>query len=123
MPIDKTQLYPTFDKSLRRSQRLADLATRKALDLPLDDEMQIITNHTRTGLGRGAALLLSLAMLATGGGAALGTFGLLEGFGNRRPEARPETARGDEAPLPPAQEFKVTFWTEDGENLEVQESE
>ena len=64
MPIDKTQLYQTFDRSLRRSERLTDMATRKALDLPVDDDMQIITNNTRQGLGRVGALLLSLAMLA-----------------------------------------------------------
>ena len=43
MPIDKAKLYPTFEKSLRRSERLTDLATRKALDLPL-----VATNDCHT---------------------------------------------------------------------------
>ena len=72
MPIDKTKLYPMFEKSLRRNERLTDLATRKALDLPLDDDMQIITNNTRQGLGAIGTLLVSAVMLTGGGGAAFG---------------------------------------------------
>lgn len=119
MPIDKTQLYPTFNNSLRRNQRLADAATRKALDLPLEDDVQIITDNSRQGLGRIGALLLSLAMLAGGGGAAVGALGLLRGFD--RPAARQPS---DAAPSQTApQEFKVTFWSEDGQPLEVQNDE
>ena len=115
MPINKTQLYPMFEKSLRRSERLGDLATRKALDLPLDDDMQIITNHTRSGLGMTGTLLVSVAMLISG---SAGGVALMNAWpsgeaasGNVDPQAA--------SPPPVAQEFKVSFWTEDGEHLEV----
>lgn len=117
MPIDKSQLYGMFQRSLKRSEKLTDLATRKALDLPLDDEMQIITNHTHRGLGRWATLLLSLAMLAGGGGATLGLGTVLGWF--ERAIQQPSQRAPDEAAA--AREFKVTFWTEDGEPLEIEE--
>ncbi len=117
MPIDKSQLYGMFQRSLKRSEKLNDLATRKALDLPLDDEMQIITNHTHRGLGRWGTLLLSLAMLAGGGGATLGT-GAALGWFERAIQPPPQTTPPDEAA---AREFKVTFWTEDGQPLAVED--
>ena len=107
MPIDKANLYQTFHNSLRRSQRLSDLATRKALDLPLDDDMQIITNNTRHGLGLVGTLALSGMLLLSG---AAGGFALLR-------TTVPTT------PAPAAQEFEVTFWTEDGQPLEVTDHE
>ena len=77
MTIDKDQLYATFNKSSERRDKLADLATRKALDLPVEDDMQINTSTTYQGLGRCGSLLLALAMLAGGSGGALGIAGLL----------------------------------------------
>lgn len=114
MTIDKQKLYGTFHKSLAKSEKLTDLATRKALDLPVDDEMQIITNnHTRQGLGRCGTLLLALAMAAGGSGMTLGLVSLLQNNVRNSGEA----ASGAEfAP----QEFQVTFWNEDGQPVEVQ---
>ena len=115
MPIDKTKLYRTFEKSLRRSERLNDLATRKALDLPLDEDMQIITNNTRQGLSMAGMLLLSAVMLTGGGGAAWGLLTMLNNRGQPAAEVAGES--------PATQEFEVTFWSEDGQQLEVTESE
>ena len=122
MTIDKSQLHPMFEKSLRRSERLSDLATRKALDLPLDDDMQIITNHTRQGFGLIGTLLLSTALLAGGGGAAIGALALLNTWMQDAPD-QGTTGTELSTDSPPAQEFKITFWTDDGENLEVTENE
>ena len=113
MPIDKTKLYPMFEKSLRRNERLTDLATRKALDLPLDDDMQIITNNTRQGLGAIGTLFVSGVMLFSG---AAGGFALLNHFS-------PVQENQATTELPAAQEFEVTFWTEDGQQLEVDANE
>ena len=119
MPIDKTHLYQMFEKSLRRNQRLGDLAARKALDLPLDEDMQIITNNTRSGLGIAGTLLLSVGMLMSG---SAGGFALMHQWNRSASHASDANARTS-SQLPDAQEFKVTFWTEDGESLEVQEHE
>lgn len=115
MPIDKSQLHPMFEKSLRRSERLSDLATRKALDLPLDDDMQIITNNTRQGFGLIGTLLLSAAMLTGGAASGFALMSALSPNGDMNPQVS--------SSLPEAQEFKVTFWTDDGEHLEVSDDE
>lgn len=122
MAIDKSQLYATFEKSRQRRERLADLATRKALDLPVDDDMQINNHTSYQGLGRLGAVVLSLAMLAGGGGSALGIAGLLGLFdAPARPPrtAEPSDRAATSARPPAAQEFKVTFWAEDGWPIEV----
>ena len=118
MPIDKTQLYQMFEKSLRRNQRLGDLSARKALDLPLDDDMQIITNNSRSGLGIAGTLLLSAGMLISG---TAGGFALMHQW--NRAASEDANANAQPSQLPESQEFKITFWTEDGESLEVQEDE
>ena len=110
MTIDKDQLYGAFNKSHQRREKLADLATRKALDLPVEDDMQITTNTTYQGLGRCGSLLLALAMLASGGGGALGIAGLLGMLQPTREAPRPTFA---------PQEFEVTFFAEDGSPIEV----
>jgi hypothetical protein len=50
--ITKKDLYPTYYRSLERNNKLMDAATRKALDLPLEDDVHITTN--KTGIGGGA---------------------------------------------------------------------
>lgn len=111
MTIDKNALYATFHASNQRREKLADLATRKALDLPVEDDMQITTNTTYQGLGRCGSLLLALAMLAAGGGGALGIAGAL-GLLHRGHEAAPATFE--------PQEFEVTFFAEDGKPVAVE---
>jgi hypothetical protein len=110
MTIDKDQLYATFNHSSQRREKLADLATRKALDLPVEDDMQITTNTTYQGLGRCGSLLLALAMLASGGGGALGIAGLLGWL---------QPARDNSTPTFAPQEFEVTFFAEDGAPIAV----
>ena len=114
MTIDKDQLYATFNQSNQRREKLTDLATRKALDLPVEDEMQITTNTTYQGLGRCGSLLLALAMLASGGGGALGIAGLLGLLTPARQAAAPQQPATFEP-----QEFEVTFFAEDGKSIEV----
>ncbi len=116
MTINKNELYATFHKSSERREKLADLATRKALDLPVEDDMQITTNTTYQGLGRCGSLLLALAMLASGGGGALGIAGVL-GLLNAATPAREAPATFE------PQEFEVTFFAEDGAPIEVSEEE
>jgi hypothetical protein len=114
MTIDKSQLYATFEKSHERQQKLTDMATRKALDLPLEDDVQITTNTTHHGISWLGAALLSATLLAGGGGAALGLMSL---FGALCPSV-PSTP-GAHHPISP-QEFKITFWAEDGKPIEVE---
>lgn len=118
MTIDKSQLYATFNKSHERREKLADMATRKALDLPVEDDMQITTNTTYQGLGRCGSLLLALAMLASGSGAALGIAGLLGLLNPARQAASPQQPATFEP-----QEFEVTFFAEDGSPIAVSEEE
>ena len=46
--IDKETLYGEFLKSVRRKGRVEDLAIAKALDIPMDDDVQI--NQSKTGI-------------------------------------------------------------------------
>lgn len=46
--LDKETLYGEFLKSMRRKGRVEDLAIAKALDIPMDDDVQI--NQSRTGI-------------------------------------------------------------------------
>ena len=69
MPIDKDKLYETFQKSLERHQKLTDLATRKALDLPIDEGSGITTingvsGKVLLGLGLGGTSIVAAAMIA-----------------------------------------------------------
>ncbi len=117
MTIDKHQLYGRFVKSWERREKLADLATRKALDLPMDDEMNITT--TNRGVGLLPAAVVSAALLLAGGGMTLGLVKLLD-----RPQPAQVPASGSHvAAPPPSQEFKVTFWAEDGTPLKVDEQD
>jgi hypothetical protein len=118
MSIDKTKLYATFEKSHQRQQRLADMATRKALDLPLEDDVQITTNTTNHGISWVGAVVLAATLLAGGGGTMFGVAGMLGAL--RAPQPAP---RGPSTPLAAPREFKVTFWAEDGAPIEVQGAE
>ena len=60
--IDKESLYGEFLKSIRRKGRIESLAISKALDLPVEDEVQIKTGITGWPL---VALLLGGSGMAS----------------------------------------------------------
>ncbi len=125
MTIDKNELYGQFDSSHKRRQRLAELATRKALDLPLDDDMNIINN--RQGASMMGTALLSAALLLGGGGLGVGIAGLA-GMGGADKPASPvvPAMKPDSGPAPTPvepQEFKVTFWGDDSQPIQVKSHE
>ncbi|MFK7776854.1 MAG: hypothetical protein QM501_01870 [Gimesia sp.] len=66
--IDDESLYGTFNESVRQTQSLANKAAHKALNLPMDDEMQINTTDNRVTNNYGAkkpgGTLLKLALAA-----------------------------------------------------------
>ena len=113
MPIDKDQLYDRFHKSWERRERLADLATRKALDLPAEDDVRITTNTTHQGSSLLATSLVSMALLLAGGAAALGLT-----YFKSSPAQPPSTTT-----IPPSpQQFKVSFWGEDDKEIQVEKN-
>ena len=99
--IDKKQLYGRFNQSRERAEKTNDLAVRKALDLPLGDDVNITTRNGISGWAM--AGLLAVATAGSVGGA-----GLI-GYMNR-PAAPPAPVVAEpEAEPPNPQRFKVTF--------------
>lgn len=110
MPIDKNELYALFQHSFDRRERLADLATRKALDLPVEDEVNITNTTTHHGPSPLAMLAVSALMLLGGGGIALSAAGLAGWF----------QSPGGAAVQPSGpHEFRISFWTEEGSEIPV----
>jgi hypothetical protein len=121
MSIDKSKLYGCFQKSWQRRDRLNELATRKALDLPLeDDELQITNTHV--GLNWPHLLTAGLLMLLSAGATAGGILAVAPLLG------QPAVPVKDSTVMTPsevtqqdlaAQEYEVFFWTEDGREIPV----
>lgn len=105
MTIDKNELYGQFQKSWDQRAKLTELATRKALDLPLDDELNITTTHQGTPF---LTTALVSAVLIFGGGAAAITAASWLGWITPR-----NTLDAS------AQDFKVSIWAEDGEEIRL----
>lgn len=110
MAIDKEKLYGVFGRSAARRARLYELAVAKALDLPLTDGVNAPTVNIGPGLFRTA--LLSLAMLGTGAGGAIGIGALMQ---------KANVPPVPQVPVMQAQEYEVRFWTDDGTQLDVQQ--
>ena len=100
--VDKEELYPTFLKSLDRSEKLKEMATRKNLDLPLDDDV----NNTSTVNGISGKHLLGVGALVLAG--LLGWRAMDKTTAIPGP---PDTST--QAPAP--QEYDVTFWVDGAE--------
>lgn len=115
MSLNKEALYGNFLKSYDRRERLADLATRKALDLPVEDEVNINTTTNNQGSHWLTTLLMAGSLLLGGGGLTAG-LGTALGWFAQGPTAAPRSAS---AP-PSAQEYRVEFFTEEGKPIKVQ---
>jgi hypothetical protein len=126
MALDKEALYGQFLASFQRREKLADLATRKALDLPAEDDVNITTTHNGLQLRHLAGIALMVLLSGTLGG---GLTALLGSLGHNASGILPPAAAtpAESAPagaaVPPAQpqQFKVTFYGEDGQPIEVQQ--
>lgn len=97
--IDKSKLYPTFLRSQERAEKLREIATRKNLDLPVDDDVNI-SNH-----GIAGKHLVAIAGIVL--------LGLL-GWRLLTPSVSGQMAS------PAAQEYEVRFWLDDGTEIEVE---
>lgn len=107
--VDKKELYQTFLGSLERSEKLKEMATRKNLDLPLDEDVNI--TNTTSGISGKHLLGVGAIMFA----------GLLGWRGIDKLSFEP--SHSTPATLSPApQEYDVTFWV-DGEEITVTEPE
>ena len=122
MTLSKRELYGTFMESRERRERLADMATRKALDLPLDDDVNITNTTTHNGLPWAQLALLVGGTLAGGTGLGLALPALLGSLerGAPPPEIRPANPSPQFSQTAEPQEYRVTFWAEDGKPIDVQ---
>jgi len=125
MALDKEALYGQFLASFQRREKLADLATRKALNLPVEDDVNITTTHNGIGWRHLVGIVLMLLLSGTLGG---GLTALLGSLGHNASGSLPAAAApGNSAPAGAAtapaqpQQFKVTFYGEDGQPIEVQQ--
>ena len=118
MTIDKHQLYGAFLQSHERQQRLSDLATRKALDLPLDDDVNITQTTTNHAPSLASLLVLAGGLLAGGTGIGIGLPTILEALSSADPSPVPAIEQQAAVPAP-ASEYRVTFYAEDGRPIEV----
>ena len=73
--VNKDDLYSVFTESVERNQKFANKVAHKALDVPMDDDMQITTTDNRTvnnyggKMGGLAKMALAGALIASGVGA------------------------------------------------------
>ena len=118
MTIDKHQLYGAFLQSHERQQRLSDLATRKALDLPLDDDVNITQTTTNHAPSLASLLVLAGGLLAGGTGIGIGLPAMVAALSSAAPPPIPAIEQQAAAPAP-ASEYRVTFYAEDGRPIEV----
>ena len=95
---DDEYLYGTFNESVRNNQKLANKAAHKALNLPMDDDMQInntdnrVVNNYGSKMGGLAKLAAGGLLLASGAGAATAIPFLVDAFINRpQPTPAPVT--------------------------------
>jgi len=102
MAIDKNALYGTFQDSVDRNNKLTDDITRKALDLPRDDDVNITTTNNGVS-GKALAGILAGVMAAGGGGAVV-----MNQMG--QPTPQPVVQPSD-------QEATLTFYNSDGEEI------
>ena len=102
--IDKKKLYGKFQESADRDGKLKEDIVRKSLDIPvpLGEDMNIST-------GINGRHLVALATLA---GVLFLAWRWIESD-QGAPAAQPPPAK--------AQEYDVTFWAEDGTQIEVKE--
>lgn len=91
--IKKEELYGQNNRSVEANQKLHRQATRKALDLPMEDDVNI----SRTGIGWKELAVIGATIL---GGAGLWTM-------NQQPAATPA-----------AQEWQITVTDEEGVEVE-----
>lgn len=118
MTIDKQQLYGQFLQSHQRQQRLSEMATRKALDLPLDDDVNITQTTTNHGPNFASLLVLAGGLLAGGTGLGVGLSSLwttppTAPASSHAPEPHQQAAAAGSA------EYRVTFYAEDGKPIDV----
>ncbi len=107
MTLDKDQLYGLFHRSAESRSRLHDMATRKALDLPMDDEVNVTTNTTHNGPSLWGLAGVMAATLLTGAAVGAGAF-----LFSRSPiESRPRA--GD------VRDFEVRFYDQHGRPIDV----
>jgi len=116
MPIDKQQLYGHFQQSHDRRERLADTITRKALDIPMDDDVNITT--TNHGSSPFVTALAVVGMLATGGTFAIGTAAMM-GVLSPTKSVPNSPAKQAAAQVPAPNNYRVTFWNEEGDQMQV----
>lgn len=69
MTIDKAELYGKFQGSVERREKLQNDITRKALDLPREDDMGDVT--VNNGISGKALVGILVGMAAVGGGGAI----------------------------------------------------
>lgn len=110
MGIDKATLYPTYLKSQERAEKLREAAIRKNLDLPAENDVHIC-NH---GIAGKHFVALGVLILT----------GLL-GWRALEPSSPgvPPPVGVSTAPTPAIQEYEVSFWAEDGTEIEVEKPE
>lgn len=64
MPVDKQTLYGEFERRQKWRENLAKKGAHKALDIPLDDDMNM---NVRNGIGWKELLVIFGFILGTGG--------------------------------------------------------
>ena len=111
--VNKEALYGTWMKSVNKRQATHELALRKAMDLPVEDDMQVNVQHGITGWQAVAAA----AVLAAGLGG--GFFMSQRGADAPAPAPVAQTPAVDPVP---GQRFRVTFSSDDGTPIEVHDA-
>lgn len=87
--IDEDYLYGTFNKSVERTQKLANDAARKSLNLPVDDDMQItntdnrVVNNYGGKMGTLAKMAAGGLLIATGAGVGIGIPLIIDALKNK----------------------------------------
>lgn len=102
MAVDPKELYPTYYRAMERNNQLQDDITRKALDVPRQDDMQVTTNKGMSGW--------ALVTLLLGGGGILSAAALVGASMLRQPA--PPTQPADSA-------YEVQFFDQHGDPIYV----
>ncbi len=94
--IDEDSLYGIFNESVKQNQKLNNKAAHKALNLPMDDDMQINTTTNNYGskggsLGTIAKLAIGAGLITTGAGLPYGLGLIADALKNKPAPTTPAT--------------------------------
>lgn len=122
--VNYEQLYGNYHKSVEKQQKLRDEVARKALNMPIDDDMNIDQDIKITKTGFGWKEILALSAVG------LGTYGIIATGFNFGRQNTPPSAITATPPLSPVQpipsvpplsdsEYQVLFYDKDGNLISV----